>query len=342
MSEHQIVVIGASFAGNVLASSLLRDILPSIATADKKFKVTQIAPTDEFFWKIGAPRTLIRPDVLPLDKTLVSITSHFSKYPAEQYTFIKALVTSIDRNAHTLTLSTSTTVPYDTLIICSGTIFQNDLWSTARGSEPLRAAIADLHSKLPTAQTIVVGGGGPAGVETAGELGDAYPGGKKDITLYSGTSQLLNYLNHKGVGKDAESRLTKQGIKTVHNVQITSHTRDPATGKETLQLSNGETKTVDIYIEAIGDKPNSSFVPKEWLDDKGRVLTDPQTLRATGEGAKGVYAYGTVGSYSNGSIADVMFAKKAILETLKNDLAGKGMSNSYLTLTSWRDGRDIG
>ncbi|ETN40298.1 uncharacterized protein HMPREF1541_04574 [Cyphellophora europaea CBS 101466] len=333
MSEHQIVVIGASFAGLTVSHNLLKDIIPAIPK--QKFKVVQVAPSDQFYFKIAAPRVLINPQSLPLEKALIDFKKTFSGYSAEQYQFIKASATSIDPATKTVKLSNESSVKYDSLVICSGTYFDNDLWSTARGEEPLKAAIKDLHEKLPKAETIVIGGGGAAGTETAGELGDLY-GSKKDITLYSGTSQLLNNLNNKAVGKDAEQRLLKQGIKVQHNIQITSHRSEG--GKEVLQLSNGETKTVDVYIGAVGDRPSTSFVPKEWLDDKNRVLTDPQTLRLSVDGVRGVYVYGTAASYSNGSIADVMFAKKAILETLKNDLAGNEPAprtkNVYKKITS--------
>ena len=322
MSEYQIVVIGASFAGLTVTGNLLKDIIPSLSSnGQKKFKVVQISPSDEFYWKIGAPRVLVDPKSLPLDKALVSIGPAYSKYVPEQYQFIKAFATSIDPTSKTVVLSNESSVKYDSLIICSGTIFNSDYWSTARGSDKLKAAVKDLHNRIPNAQTVVVGGGGAAGVETAGELGHVY-GSKKDIVLYSGDVQLLNTLNNKNVGKDAETRLKKQGVKVEHGILIKSHRHEG--GKDVLELSNGETKAVDVYIEAVGDKPNSSFVPKDWLDEKGRVLTDPQTLRLKVSGVKDVYAYGTVASYSNGSIADVMFAKKAIIESLRNDLAGKG------------------
>ena len=112
------------------------------------------------------------------------------------------------------------------------------------------------------------------------------------------------------------------GVKVVHGVQVTSHHSEGT--KDVVVLSNGETKTVDVYIEAVGDKPNSSFVPQDWVSEKGQIKTDAQTLRLDVPGVTGVYVYGTVASYSDGSIADVMFAKKAILETLRSDLSGTG------------------
>ena len=327
-ATHEIVIIGASFAGLTVASNLLRDILPAISSSGKEaFKVTLINPTKEFLWKIGLPRTIVNPTALPLDKALTDIEPYFTKYGPEKFQFIQAYASSIDPTSKTVKLSTETSVKYDSLVICSGTGFNSDLWSTTPGVDHLRSAIEDIHHKLPAAETIYIAGGGPAGVETAGEFGDTYAS-KKDVTLLSGGTQLLNRLNNKNVGKDAESRLQKMNVKVVHDVQVTNHHSE--NGKEVLQLSNGETKTVDIYIEAIGDKPNSSFVPAEWRTERGQVKTDPQTLRLDVDGVTGVYCFGSVGSYSDGGVMDVMFAKKAMLETLRSDLSGTGMYTTLL------------
>lgn len=327
MSVHQIVIIGASFGGIGVAQGLLKTVLPQLSQTGKHYKVVQIAPNDEFFWKIGAPRVIANPEALPLSKALIPIAPHFKNYKPDEYEFIKAYVTSIDPSSRTVHTSTSAAIHYDSLIIASGTNFESPLWSVADGSESLKAALNELHQKLPSAQTILVAGGGAAGVETAGELGETY-GKKKDITILSGSTSLLPRLQNKKAAPDAQSRLEKMGVKVIHNLRVTSHTKE--NGKEVLKLSNGETRTVDIFIDATGDRPNSKFVPQEWLDDRQRVKTDPHTLRLDVPGVTGVYCYGSVGSYSDGSVVDIKFAKGPLLETLKSDLQGQGKSNSTL------------
>jgi len=105
-----------------------------------------------------------------------------------------------------------------------------------------------------------------------------------------------------------------------------------------LKLSNGETKTVDVYIEAIGDKPSTKFVPQEWLDENQRVKTDAHTLRLDVPGVEGVYCIGSAASYSDGSVLDIKFAKPAILESIKLDLQGQApgprSKNIYKKITS--------
>ncbi|ETI23210.1 hypothetical protein G647_05007 [Cladophialophora carrionii CBS 160.54] len=322
MSGHTVVIIGASFGGLAVAHGLLKNVFPQLPSGKGSYKVVQIAPNEEFFWKIGAPRVIGNAKSLPLEKALIPIAPGFKAYPKGQYQFIKAYATSIDPSTKTVQTSTNDSIHYDSLVIASGTTFSSHLWTVTDGSEPLKQAVHEIHQKLPNAKTILIAGGGAAGVETAGELGEVY-GNKKDITLLSGSTGLLTRLHNKKMGVDAQHRLEKMGVKVIHNsLRVTEHTTE--NGKEVLKLSNGETKTVDIYIEATGDKPNTKFVPQEWLDDKQRVKTDPHTLRLDVRGVTGVYVIGTVGSYSDGSVVDVKFATPAILESIKLDLQGKG------------------
>ncbi|KIV85127.1 hypothetical protein PV11_00862 [Exophiala sideris] len=321
MSVHNIVIIGASFGGISVAQGLLKTTIPQLTQTGKQYKVIQIAPNDEFFWKIAAPRVIANPNAMPLNKALLPITPHFKDYKPEQYEFIKAYVTSIDPSSKTVHTSTSAAVHYDSLVIASGTTFESAIWTVTDGSEALRAALKEIHEKLPTAQTILVAGGGPAGVETAGELGETY-GKKKDITFLSGSTSLLPRIQNKKVGQDAQSRLERMGVKVINdNLKVVSYTQEG--GKYVLKLSNGETRTVDVFIEATGDKPNSKFIPQEWLDEKRRVKTDPHTLRLDVPGVTGVYCIGAVGNYSDGSVMDVRFAKPAIVESIKSDLQGQ-------------------
>lgn len=327
MAIHQIVIIGASFAGLSAAHGLLKKVLPPLSTDGKTFKVVQIAPNEEFFWKIGAPRVLVDPQSLPLEKALLPIAPGFARYSPEQYEFIKAQVTSVDSAGKTVTTDTSATVHYDSLVIASGTVFNSPLWSISAGSDALKTAIKDIHERLPAAESVLVAGGGAAGVETAGELGYVY-GNKKQITLLSGTTHLLSVLQNQKVGQDAASRLKQLGVEVVNdNVRVVEHTQ--AGGKDVLKLSNGETKTVDVYLEAVGDKPSSKFVPNEWLDEKQRIKTDAHTLRLDVPGVTGVYVFGSVGTYSSGSMVDIMFGSTALFESIKNDVSGQGKFPSF-------------
>jgi len=327
MSVHNIVIIGASYGGLPAAHGLLKDVLPQIKKEGLSYKITMIAPSAYFYWKVGSPRTIVNPSALPIDKVLLPIKDGFKNYSAEQFEFVQAYARHIDPMAKTVETDVAGSFGYDSLLICSGTYFSADYWSTSNGADAVRKALEDIHRRLPQAKTVVVAGGGAAGVETAGELGQTY-GGKKDIILYSGSDQLLNRLTNKAVGKDAEARLTKMGVKVVNGgVRVVEHINEGA--KDILKLSNGETVEADVYIASTGDKPNSQFVPKEWVNEKGYVRTDGKTLRLNVPGVQNVYCFGSVGSYSDGSIFDTKFAIKPLLETIKLDLQGQRKSRFF-------------
>jgi NADH dehydrogenase FAD-containing subunit len=331
MAAHQIVIIGASFGGIPATHGLLKDILPPLeASGKQKYKVILISPSAQFFWKVGAPRAIINPKALPIEKVLVNIADGFKSYPKDKYEFIQAYVDSIDPASQTVQTSLSTSIHYDSLVIASGTSFSSPLWHISKGSEPLAAALQDMHERLPKASSVLVVGGGAAGVETAGELGETY-GGKKEITILSGGDRLLPRLKNANVGNDAEQRLSKMGIKVINGgVKVTSTTSEG--DKTVAKLSNGKEMTVDVYIEATGDRPNNNFVPEAWLNAQGYVKTDLQTLRLDVPEVNNVYCIGSVASYSDGSILDTKFALKPLLESIRLDLIGQRETSSVKSL----------
>lgn len=327
MSAHTIVVIGASYGGLPVAHSLLKDVLP---TSGKEYKLVLINPSEEFYWKVGAPRTITRPDMLPLEKALLNFLPTFEKY-GDKFQFIKGKVTALEPASRTVEVNTGDKIHYDQVVIASGTIFENDIWSTSRGTQALKDQVADLHNRIPNAQTILIAGGGPCGVETAGELGEAY-GGKKEIILLSGGDRLLSRLQNQGPSKISQQMLEKMGVTVTHNVQVKSASKEGE--KFVVAFNNGESKTVDVYISAVGDKPNSSFVPKDWLTERGQIKTDGNTLRVDVPGVEGVYCVGTVASYSDGSIMDTKMAYKAAVASVKADLPGTSKSTDFATLSA--------
>jgi apoptosis-inducing factor 2 len=326
---HNIVIIGASFGGIPVAHELLKNVFPALGKK-QQYKVILISPSAHFFWKIGAPRTIVNSSALPLEKVLLPIADGFKSYSTKQYEFLQAYVDAVDPTSKTVTTSTQATIHYDSLVIASGTKFATPIWSLADGTEALTNSIKEIQGKLPAAKSVVVVGGGAAGTETAGELGDTY-GGKKEITFLTGQASPLASLANANIGKDAQGRLEKMGVKVINGVRVNSATKN-ATGGTDLVLNNGEHMTVDVYIEATGDKPNNKFVPSAWLNEKGYVKTDGKTLRLDVPGVTGVYCIGSVASYSTGSVLDTKFSLPAIVESMKLDLQGQSQYSHHICL----------
>ncbi|KAE9373759.1 FAD/NAD(P)-binding domain-containing protein [Stipitochalara longipes BDJ] len=326
---HNIVILGGNFAGASTAHYLLRHVLPLLnSNTDKSsYKVTLVSPSDHTFFKVGAPRALIGANKTELRAPFTSLTEAFASYPASTFTFILGSAIALDSATKTITIKTEKeeSVHYDSLIIATGTTSNSPLWTLHNSFQETKAAFETLNSSLETAKTILIAGGGPAGVETTGEIAYKYKGAGKDITLLSGQDALLTYLQHPGVSRIAENQLSALGVKTVHKLRVVSSSL-VSSGKTEVVLSDGTKREVDLYIDATGGTPNSSFLPASWLDERKKVVAEVSTLRATAAG-KNIYSIGDVASFSKGNVMDSTWAIPALGYSVYEDLSngGKGL-----------------
>lgn len=135
--------------------------------------------------------------------------------------------------------------------------------------------------------------------------------------MLSGSTRLLTRLR-PAVGLAAESQLLKLGVTTKHNLRVLS-TKQEA-DKTIVTLSDNSTTTVDVYIDATGPTPNSSWLPSSWLTSTHRVQTDLPTLRTP---TPGVYAIGDVASYSKGVLFDCGDAVRPLCSSILQDLSSE-------------------
>lgn len=317
---HSIVILGGNFGGVSTAHYLLRHVLPSLNSTTGEFKVTLISPSDRTFYKIGAPRVMASAE-LPVTKPLASIQDAFKHYKASEFSFYQGEAVRVDETNKTVYIKSAgtneeTAFQYDSLVVATGMTTPSPLWSQHGDHKLTIAAFEDMRKRLPKAKSILIAGGGPTGIETAGEI--AYSYRSTDITLLSGGTRLLPRLKHVSVGKAAEKQLTSLRVKTIHQVKVTSIS-ELEDGRTSVNLSDGSTKTVDIYINATSGTPNTNFLPAGWLDVAKRVVTDGSTLRAT-KAPAGVYAIGDAASYSNGGLMDATFPVPALGYSIWSDL----------------------
>ena len=91
-------------------------------------------------------------------------------------------------------------------------------------------------------------------------------------------------------------------------------------GKQELELAGGEKLLVDLYIPTFGVVPNSSFVPREFLDSNSFVKVDDY-FRV--EGAEGVYAIGDVNNIESPQYLPAQNQSTHMANNLVLSVAGK-------------------
>lgn len=378
-----IVILGGSFAGISAAHHFLKDTVDKlrITRTAPQYRVVLISPSTHIYWNIGAPRGLVSSTWLPQKDLFVPIIPAFRRYPTNRFHFIQATATSVDFSARRVHIelhnpdaqarenrqtsvdsqirwstgskgshgSVNQSIPFHALIIATGTYAEDPKLSLHGAHEDTMAALDAFHEKVNHAEGIIIAGGGPSGVETAGQLASYFNRPSKTnkgpvttlinsrpnllkgrlsrqslatrkpktITLISGNDRLLPKLP-PALGVDAEKKLEKLGVHIIHATRVSSALQTGG-GKMRVMLNNDITLTADLYIAATGVRPNTHFLPPELLDASGYVGTDPALLRVL-RGGPHVYCVGDVASYSKNYILDVYEAVPVLMHNMRNDL----------------------
>ncbi|KAB8336906.1 hypothetical protein FH972_021213 [Carpinus fangiana] len=345
-SDRSVVILGASFAGQSAAHYIFKHVAPALEAhpSGASWKIHLIDPSTHFWWRPSAPRSIVTGDTVPHEKAFIPITEGFKQY-ASSFTRVKLEVThgectSVDFDARTVKVknlasgrsSDAETVPYYALIIASGTRTPTPLTSLQGNYTTSITALDEMRTLLASgkAKEIVIGGGGPVGVETAGELGEKLNGAagffsstpanpKAKITLVVGGDKMLPILR-QSLSEKAEKLLRRVGVNVIYGARITSVDNEASLeGKKTVHLDNGKILSADVYIPAVGTKPNSEYLPSSMLDSKGYVTVNAKTLRIDNVGPR-VYCVGDVGNYSRGGVMALYDAIPVFATNFANDL----------------------
>lgn len=277
------LILGAGLTGLPLAHYILKHY------ADKyDLKVILVSRSDEFYWNIGTPRAAV-PGQFTDDKVFFSIPEAFAKYPDERFEFVlgTAEIWDPDKNSISVTLSDgrTRTLGYHTILVATGSDYADHMpWKLVGTSQQTHDSLAKLRKQVDQAKSIVVAGGGPTGVEFAGELGNEYAKtGKKVITLVITESLPLESKNLEATRQAAKRELERLNVKIIVNARVTETTNKAGGAVLTLVRADGskETLETDLFVPTWGVAFNTSFAPTSLLEPNGRLkVTD--SLRAPG------------------------------------------------------------
>lgn len=328
MSEtRNIVILGASFAGLSAAHYICKHTLPQLARSqDAKYVLHLIDESTHFWWHIGAPREIVSVKEMPHDKYFKPIMDGFKQYPQlkDSIIFHHGSAAGIDTETRTVSYKPSGTettesLPYYALVIATG-VRSPTAATTLHGDHTISIkALEDVNARLAAATEIVIGGGGPIGVETAGEIGAALQG-KARISLVAGGDKLLPALR-KALADKAQAQLEKVGVTVLYKTKVTG-TSEVADGKTEVHLDNGKSMTADVYIPAVGVTPNTAFVPANLKKAGGWVDANALTLRVDAAGPR-VYAVGDVAAADKGGVLNLYNAVPVFGANFSHDVLGE-------------------
>ncbi|KAJ9188620.1 hypothetical protein P3X46_000001 [Hevea brasiliensis] len=267
--RRRLVVIGGGIAGSLLAESLQFDV-----------DVTLIDPKEYFEITWASLRAMVEPSFGK--RSVINHRDYFTN---------GRIVTS---NAINITDTVVLTaeghiVPYDYLVIATGHAESVPKTRTARLAEYQAE-----NEKIKSAHSILIVGGGPTGVELAGEIAVDFP--EKKVTLVHNGSRLMEFIGPKAADKTLKWLRSKNvDVKLEQRVDLNSIPEVDENGSRIYHSLAGETIKADCHFLCAGKPLGSAWlkdtVLKNNLDFHGRLVVD-EYLRV--KGRKNIFAIGDI------------------------------------------------
>jgi NADH dehydrogenase FAD-containing subunit len=265
----QVVIYGGGVAGAKLARKLRG-----------KAEVVLVNPLDYFEVPMAAPRNLVQPDfaeraILPFAQAL----------PEVQHVRAKLIELSAEGGWVQTAGGGRLLISGDISVLATGSCFASGLVRGTEGSIGERKTLyARFHERLRASRRVLIAGGGPIGVEIAGEISETWP--DKAITLIEAGPRLLAGTSEEAA-THAASVLAGRGVRIITGDRLEGDQHVPedifAAGG-TAMTSAGRPIPYDLLVWCIGGRPNTDYMRAHFpraLNDRSQVCVTPD-LRVLG------------------------------------------------------------
>ncbi|MEJ8472577.1 NAD(P)/FAD-dependent oxidoreductase [Roseibium algae] len=257
--QDKILIIGGGFGGARVANDLAKAGFNDVTLVDRK---------DYFEVTYSTLRTLVQPEIG--DRARMKYAELIN------CKFVQGDVSELRHNE--ALMADGQVLPFDYAVVATGSSYgsfpvaKSDKQLTIEGRKKEFTAA---HDQLENASSVLIIGGGPVGVELAGEIIGQYP--QKSVTLAQGSGRLLDALAPKA-SRLAETQLASLGVNILLNTRLS----------ETDEFYRNS----DVVYLCVGQKPNTALMQTNFagsVTDRGLIKVDA-SLRV--EGTQNLYALG--------------------------------------------------
>jgi len=269
--DEKLVIIGGGPTGSSLAKH-----------TQKMFNVTLIERREAMVLKPAGVRAVCTADYM--SPSLIPLTNVCPKGKV-----IRGEAKSVDTAAKTVLLADGQSVPYDYLAICTGGINMSPAEASGSSIKDMIQSWTETMEKIKASKKCVIIGGGPVGVELAGEIAHWHQEVKVTIvhsgeTLCSNTQPLK--LPKKNIDK-LTKQLEERGVEVIVGDRAEADGEGPLTmdrfgehksltGQRTLTLKSGRKVECDLVLWCTGFRPESSVLSAsaglaDKVDERGQV-----------------------------------------------------------------------
>ncbi|KAJ1834670.1 hypothetical protein LPJ63_001765 [Coemansia sp. RSA 2711] len=252
--EISVVVVGGSYAGAAAAKRLA-----GLAKKYAGLRVTLVDQSTHYFHAIGFPKALVDADFAA--KSFLPFADFFAA--GSKHAFINQRLRHVV-DEHHVELDDGQRLYFDYLVLATGGQAPGPINVAARTRDEGLAEIARLRAGLAAAESVLVVGGGPVGVEVAGFVAARHP--DKHVTLVHSRARLLPENFRAGVSNGAVAKLQRLGVNVVLNDKVeVPADMDYAAGighRVLRGINSGTEYASDVQILAVGFRANSAYIDK--------------------------------------------------------------------------------
>jgi NADH dehydrogenase FAD-containing subunit len=254
----RVLIIGGGLSSKHAAETLMKK-------AKKEDLQVTIVQANRFVeWPLAMPACLVKPELH--DKALATNSDKF-QVPGVTYKY--GVVEGIDETAKQVKLTGGgEMVPYDCLIVATGfkmPIIYPELGVTV---EMRKQEVQRVGEAIKQGSCIVIAGGGPVGLELAGNVRGAYP--TKRVVLLC-REDVLGQWPEKQRNK-VQSQLQKMNIEVMKGA--TDAPKEWSLQPGTIKFGGKDDLSYDVFLPVYSQGPNTKFLPEALLDGSGRILVN--------------------------------------------------------------------
>ena len=306
-AKQRVVVVGGGAAGHKIAYAMQH-------AAD----VTLVDPKDYMEVPMAVPRLMVAPGSLP---ALIPYREFLPKADLVQGWLKEVREGSII--VETSARPGTTEVPYDYLVLATGSNYDGDLVKPVSGNVGQRLQhFRSVRKHLEAAGRVLIVGGGAVGIELAGEITETFPG--KRVTVVEAGLHILPLTSEKPRRWAAEF-LQRRGVEILTGERIVQPVSTPsgnldARGGQAV-TDKGSRIDYDVGLWCVGLKPDASYLKAHFpaaLDERGliKVSTDMRML-----GQPRIFAVGDITDLPEKGALWVQYHAKAAIKNLQRLIA---------------------
>ncbi|KAL7326626.1 hypothetical protein PS15p_208931 [Mucor circinelloides] len=254
-----IVIVGGGFAGTAVANALEKSLA---ASNDQEHRLILIESKSHFYHAIAG----LRSAVIDWDsRIMIPYTDLFQN---RKNKVVQASAVQLEKNEIVLDQSVEEfgdRIAYDYLILATGTHYPSPAKASALTYEATHANLKSLRADIKSAKSIVIVGGGPVGIELAGEIREVYA--DKKITIVHDKDNFLDEASSPDakLRKNLLDLAKKNKVDTIFNdavalpADLKEHFYSPEGG--TVKTKNDQSiENVDLVLLAFGNRPATAWL----------------------------------------------------------------------------------